>query len=110
MTTKEQFLKQKLKNLIIFIAETIGTENKVYNELKDYEDKPIDAFLQMIIALSKYAVKKDNEFAFEEETVVYFLEHRGVQKKTLFKDPTHGEKVLKKLNQYFSMFLNVINN
>lgn len=107
MTTKEAFLKQKIKNFNIFIAEKIGKENNIYKEFEAYQNN-MNAFLQNILQLSSYAkVSRENsregEKYFDEDTIQKYLEMHGVVNKLEKAD-------FEKLNRYFNMFLTVVNS
>ena len=94
--TKEAFLKQKINNFSIFIAEKIGKDNQIYRDFTMYA-QDINAFLQAIISLRQLGS------AIDETLVKKYLEVKGVKKELEPKD-------LAKINAYFTMFVRVINS
>ena len=107
-TTKEQFMKQKLANFVIFIEKEFGRENNIYKDLVSYQNN-FENFLRILIHLQKYAQIIENELHFEEKVIVDFLESRGMKKKVLSGKKNCGE-ILNKIDQYFSMFISVLNS
>ena len=101
MTSKGEFMQQKLKNFIKYIETAIGKDNQVYRDLLNYESN-FQEFLRVLLSLQNFAKKKDNKYVFEEETLVKFLESRGIQKNVL------NAEVIDKINRYFSMFTTVL--
>lgn len=108
MATKEQFIKQKLRNFSIYIAEKLGNENLVYKEISAYEHRPVGDFLEMIIKLAQFAQKgEDGELIFPDKAIAQYLESRGLSD---FLKKNDAAAVVSKINQYFSMFLNIVNS
>ena len=112
--TKEQFIREKIRNFSIFIEKTIGADNKIYTQLIDFQKKPIEEFLQLITRLAQFAKKEGDEIVLAPESIDYFLSLNNVSLSSRSledKDRPDEEQVeiKKKINAYFSMFLNVIN-
>lgn len=95
--TKEAFLKQKIKNFIIFIEKKIGKENNIYRDFCGYTDN-LNSFLQAMIQVSKLV-----NGAISVEHILKYLELKGVVHKLSQED-------LSTINRYFSMFVKVLEN
>ena len=106
--TKEQFIREKIRNFSIFIEKTIGANNKIYTQLIDFEKKPIEEFLQLITRLAQFAKKEGDEIVLAPESIDYFLSLNNVSLSNELTDEEQSD-IKKKINAYFSMFLNVIN-
>ena len=104
--TKEQFIREKIRNFSIFIEKTIGADNKIYTQLIDFQKKPIEEFLQLITRLAQFAKKEGDEIVLAPESIDYFLSLNNV---SIDKPDEEQIEIKKKINAYFSMFLNVIN-
>lgn len=97
MSTKQEFLTQKINNFIIFIEQKIGKENKIYSDFIGYS-KNLNNFLQAIIQLGNFA--KSNG-GINEESIKKYLEIQGV-KKNLEKED------FIKIIRYFDMFIKIV--
>ena len=57
--SKETYLKEKIKNFIIFIREKIGEENKIYINFTNYLND-MSAFLRDILPISEFKIDKES--------------------------------------------------
>lgn len=94
MTTKQEFLKQKINNFIIFIRQEIGTENKIYTDFLKYQND-MKLFLQAIVQISNLKIDK--------EMVLKYLEMNDV--KVELKESSFNQ-----LMRYLNMFISVVNS
>ena len=104
MTTIETFLREKLKNFILYCEKTIGTNNKFYPQIKQLEGNE-RALINYAEYLSK-AAKQDpqtKKYYFEEATIIDYLENNGFKKVDL-----KNNEFIPKLKRYLEMFVNVI--
>ena len=94
--TKEEFLKQKIKNFIIFIQDKIGKDNSIFTEFCEYQNN-LNKFLQNMIQLDKFTNGK-----LTTENIQKYLEFKKV-------DAILLEADLEKIIKYYQMFIKVIN-
>jgi hypothetical protein len=94
MTTKEKFLREKIKNFIIFIKEEIGEENNIYREFSKYQTD-LKIFLQAIVKISSLKIDK--------EMVLEYLKMNDIK-------ITLKESSFNKLMRYLQMFIQVVNS
>lgn len=94
MTTKQEFLKQKINNFIIFIRQEIGTENKIYTDFLKYQND-MKLFLQAIVQISNLKIDK--------EMVLKYLEMNDVKVEL-------RESSFNQLMRYLNMFISVVNS
>lgn len=94
MTTKQEFLKQKINNFIIFIRQEIGTENKIYTDFLKYQND-MKLFLQAIVQISNLKIDK--------AMVLKYLEMNDV--KVELKESSFNQ-----LMRYLNMFISVVNS
>jgi hypothetical protein len=96
MASKEQILKQKITNFILY-AEKLFPDNKILIEkFKNYLVN-MNAFLSDMIQISNF-IKKEGE---NTEIIIKFLEMNGITKKIAAEDIT-------KINRYLQMFIKIL--
>lgn len=91
---KQTFITQKHKNFISYIEQTIGKNNKFYEQISKLDYKGLIGYCQII---SRYAVKKDDKLVIPDETIEEFVQKNIPELKDI-----------KLLKRYLEMFINVL--
>ena len=98
--TVETFLKQKLNNFILFLEKTIGTNNKLYPQVKQLQGNE-----QGLINYAEYIVKvakinpETKKYYLEESTISEYLKNNAIE----------GDKeFLNTLRRYLELFINTL--
>ena len=89
---KKTFIKEKIKNFSIFIADKIGEDNQIYRDFKKYQDD-LDSFLHEIIKISKVEIS--------DEIILEYLKVKGVTAKL-------DEADFTRVKRYFKMFVQIV--
>lgn len=107
MTTIENFLREKLNNFISYCEKTIGTENKLYPQIKQLvgNERGLINYAEYLSKAAKLDAKT-KKYYFEESTIVDYLENNGFKKVDLVK--VDNNEFIPKLKRYLEMFVNVI--
>lgn len=89
---RDEFLRQKIANFIIFIASKIGTENLIYKDFSSYLGN-----LDLFIA----DMNKIKSMNINEDTIKTYLEFKKITTKIKTED-------FDKIKRYFAMFMKVL--
>jgi hypothetical protein len=95
IVTKEAFLKQKIRNFIIFIENKIGKDNNIFRDFEGYHNN-LNAFLQAMIQLSSLCKGR-----IDDKMILKYFEMKGVEHKLCQEDITL-------INRYFVMFVKLL--
>jgi len=110
-TTLEEFLKEKMSNLLKYIDSIIGVDNELYKQLFSIKDNST-LIIQFTSTLASVATKKNIEYA-GKKYVDYELDKKLVQeyiKQYNISSEKITDDVLDKISQYLSLFCFVIDN
>jgi hypothetical protein len=98
-TTIEEFLNSKYKNFILFIEQSFGKENKLYEEISKLN---IHGLINYADLISKVCDTENNKYFLKDSIVSKYLEENGIK--------SDNQEHLIKLRRYLEMFVNVVHD
>ena len=102
MTSKKEFLNEKLNNMIEWIDKEriMGKNHPLYSKLKSFKNN-FDGFFDFVVTISQYA---DADGGLSDEYMNLFFESHGLNYQKLDKDKAD------KLGRYIKCFIKTVRN
>lgn len=103
-----EFIKEKLNNLISYIQKTLGSNCKLYNEIFRFKND-IVSLISYADMLKKVCYIKEGHYELPKEKIIEYLIN-NMEVDMNFVNTEEGIEFASKIKSYLELFVNVICN
>lgn len=101
--TLENFISEKLENFIKYISTSIGEDNNLFKQIKNFSGKVKSLLSFSDLIKTEAKIKKDNFYEFDEKKIIDYLKDMKIEN---YEQADNGN-FINKVKRYLELFCSI---